>query len=82
MGRGRYKHVWNAERNEFIRRNAGKMKDSDLAAEMTRLFGYKFSIVAIRLQRRSLGIKKENGRGKCAIQNTIQNSVQDKSAKT
>ena len=71
MGRGRHKHVWNVERNEFIRRNAGLMKDTDLADEMTRVFGYPFSIVAIRLQRRSLGILKENGRGKCKIKGAI-----------
>ena len=39
MARGRKSHVWNAERNNFIRENAGTMKDADLAKEMTRLFG-------------------------------------------
>ena len=67
MVRGRSAYVWNAERNDFLRRNAGLMKDVDLAREMSRQFFYEFSVAAIRLQRRKLGIQKENGRGKCEI---------------
>jgi len=67
MVRGRTSYVWNAARNDFIKRNAGLMKDEDLAVEMTRMFGHKFSVAAVRLQRRSLGVKKENGRGRCEV---------------
>ena len=67
MTRGRKSYVWNAERRHFIRQHAGEMTDDILAGEMTRRFGYKFSIAAVRLQRRALGIQKENGRGRCKI---------------
>ena len=58
---------WGEEHNDFIRRNAAIKKDKDIAKEMTVRFGRKFTINAIRLQRRSLGIKKKNGRGKCEL---------------
>ena len=67
MVRGRRGYVWNAVRDDYIRQNAGLMKDQKLADEMTRIFGYPFSMVAVRLRRRSLGIQKENGRGRCEI---------------
>ena len=54
---------WGEEHNNFIRQNAGRMKDEDLAKKMTMQFGRRFTINAIRLQRRSLGIKKVGGRG-------------------
>ncbi len=55
--------VWREDHNNFIRRNANYMKDEKMASEMTKMFGRKFTINAIRLQRRSLGIKKTGGRG-------------------
>ena len=67
MARGRRGSVWNAVRDDYIREHAGAMIDEELASEMTRIFGHYFSIVAIRLRRRSLGIRKENGRGRCEI---------------
>jgi len=67
MVRGRSTYVWNAERNDFLRRNAGLMKDKELATVMSKHFAYYFSISAIRLQRRALGIKKRGGRGKYEI---------------
>jgi len=67
MTRGRKNYVWNAERDNFIKQNAETMKDQKMATEMTRMFGHKFSITAIRLRRRSLGIQKQNGRGRCEI---------------
>lgn len=68
--KGRYNYVWDAVRTEFLKQNAGKMKDAELAKEMTRRFGRYFSVAAIRLRRRAIGIKKENGRGRCEIKKT------------
>ena len=55
---------WGEEHNNFIRRHAGNMKDEDMAKKMTVQFGRHFTVNAIRLQRRSLGIKKVGGRGR------------------
>ena len=69
MSRGRKNYVWNMERDNFVRENAGRLKDADLAVEMTRRFGHPFSLAAIRLQRKKLGVFKENGRGLCKVKN-------------
>lgn len=65
--RGRKSYVWTEERKRYLRDNAGQMTDNILAREMSRIFEHSFSIAAIRLKRRELGILKENGRGKCKV---------------
>ena len=67
MARGRKSYVWNAERNHYLTEHANIMADGDLADNMTKFFGQKFSINAVRLQRRALGIRKKGGRGKFGI---------------
>ena len=67
MARGQKSYVWNAERNHYLTEHANIMKDGDLAEEMTRQFGQTFSINAVRLQRRALGLRKVGGRGKFEI---------------
>ena len=56
--------VWGEEYNVYLRNLAGRKKDADIASEMTAKFGRVFTINAIRLQRRALGIRKKGGRGK------------------
>lgn len=58
---------WTEEEKEFIRQNAHKSFDSELANELARMSGRKITIKAVRKQRRKLQIKKAPGRGCCKI---------------
>ena len=58
--------VWTGEKNNFIRQNADRLTDGQLAQELSK-GGLFISINAVRQQRRKLDILKENGRGKCVV---------------
>ena len=62
----------NDSEKEFIKGVANIMKDSDVAAELTRIrrgFGTtkKVTIDQVRKARYSMGIEKMRGRGKCNV---------------
>ena len=59
--------VWNDSERAFIRANAGKMKDKELATKLTEMTGRKVTIQAVRKQRQKLGITKAQGRGVCSV---------------
>lgn len=60
-------HKWTPAQLEYIRANAGKMKDKDIAAELSRLSARTISLQSIRKQRQFLGLKKAQGRGVCSL---------------
>ncbi len=53
--------AWNSLDKEFIRQNAGKMSDKEMARELGRSFS------SVRKQRQRLKIKKKSGRGICEV---------------
>ena len=59
--------VWEDGEKLFIKNSANTMKDKELAARLTKITGRKVSIQAVRKQRQKMGIKKERGRGRCAV---------------
>jgi len=59
--------IWNEKERQFIREHAGKIKDTDLAAQLTQMTGRRITLQSLRKQRRKLGIIKARGRGICQI---------------
>lgn len=59
--------IWTETEKNFIRANAGVMKDRELAVKLTEMTGRNVSMQAVRKQRQKLGIKKAYGRGKCSV---------------
>ena len=58
---------WTVREKEYIRANANKKSDEDMAKELTKLTGRKISTAALRKYRQRLGIKKVGGRGNINI---------------
>ena len=58
---------WTVEEKEFIKDNAGFMKDKELARELENKSGRSITVDALRKVRQKLGIKKKHGRGVCAV---------------
>ena len=58
---------WTTEEKEFIKENAGFMKDKDLAQKLCDKSGRHITVDALRKVRQKLGIKKKHGRGICAL---------------
>jgi hypothetical protein len=50
--------VWSEAEKEFIRQNAGTMKDEELAATLSRVTGRAVTLDAVRHVRARMGIKK------------------------
>jgi len=69
--------TWNEREKNFIRENAGSMKDTLLVQELAKQTGRVASLQAVRKIRRGLGIIKCCGRGICRIA-TNKNSVNQK----
>ncbi len=64
MGR---KSNWTPEVVEFIKENAAKLKDKELAEKVSELVGKPVSLQSVRKQRQKIGIAKAAGRGKCEV---------------
>ena len=58
---------WTQEEKEFIKKNAGFMKDKELASKLESKSGRPITVDALRKVRQKLGIKKKHGRGICAL---------------
>lgn len=54
---------WSDSEKEFVRQNAGLLKDEEIAASLSRLTGHAFTLYAVRKIRKQLGIHKQRGRG-------------------
>ncbi len=59
--------VWTEAEDNFVRQNAARLKDRELAATLTRLTGRPISEAGVRQVRKRLGIKKKPGRGVCEL---------------
>ena len=59
--------IWSDVDKQFVKDNAGKMKDSKIAEELTKRNNRKVSLQAVRKQRQKLGLNKKPGRGICAL---------------
>lgn len=51
----------------FIRTNASKKTDKQIAEELSGLTGKTFTLSAVRKMRQRMNIKKKHGRGKCEL---------------
>tara|TARA_R110002020_G_scaffold421801_1_gene630984 strand:- start:331 stop:555 length:225 start_codon:yes stop_codon:yes gene_type:complete len=58
---------WAEKDLQYIRENAGVLKDRELAAELTQQSGRSVSLGAVRKMRQRLGIEKKGGRGICKL---------------
>jgi len=59
--------TWTEMEKQYIRENAGIIKDSEVAAKLTEITGRKISIQSLRKQRQKLGLLKASGRGFCKL---------------
>jgi len=59
--------IWSEAEKQYVKDNAGKMRDQDIATELTKKSGRKVSLQAVRKQRQKLGIAKKPGRGICSV---------------
>jgi len=58
---------WSESDKNFVRENAHRMKDKDIAKILTEQTGRQVSLQAVRKMRQKLGVKKKSGRGICEI---------------
>jgi len=63
--------VWSDEERSFIRNNADSLRDSDIAAHLSKIAGRNVSLQAVRKQRQKMGIAKKPGRGICEVVQNI-----------
>jgi len=59
---------WTTEDKQFVRENASKVKDKDLAIELSIRNQRMVSLDSIRKLRQRLGIIKKRGRGRCELE--------------
>jgi len=62
--------TWSDEEKEFIRQHSDILKDKEIQEHLSKIRGKHIPIQCVRKQRRSLGILKQQGRGKCKILST------------
>ena len=60
--------VWRRAEKDYIRQNAGKMKDKELAEKLEKRTGRKISLQSVRKQRQKLKLAKKPGRGRCELE--------------
>ena len=58
---------WSEKDLQYIRENAGILKDRELAAELTNRSGRAVTLGAVRKMRQRMGIEKKSGRGICKL---------------
>ena len=58
---------WSEKDLQYIRENAGILKDRELAAELTQRSGRPVTLGAVRKMRQRMGIEKKSGRGICKL---------------
>jgi hypothetical protein len=59
---------WTTEDKQFIKDQASRVKDKDLAVELSIRNHRQVSLDAVRKLRQRLGIIKKSGRGKCELE--------------
>jgi len=60
---------WTIADKNFIRENADRLKDGEIAKALTINTGRVFSLESVRKMRQKMGIKKHAGRGVCGVIN-------------
>lgn len=60
-------HAWTEAEREFIRQNAGRLKDVEIAAALSRITGRNVTLQSARRARHRLGIRKRQGCGYCEV---------------
>ena len=58
---------WRNEDRQYIKDNAGAMRDQDIARELSLRNGRDVSLGAVRKLRQRMGIDKKCGRGICEL---------------
>jgi hypothetical protein len=58
---------WSETEKSFIRENAHRLKDIEIADELTISSGRPVTLQSVRKMRQKLGIKKLSGRGVCGV---------------
>lgn len=61
---------WTEAEKRFIRENASRLKDHELAARLSQILGRPISMASVRQERQRMGIKKKHGRGVCEVAST------------
>ena len=59
---------WTTEDKQFIKDQAPRVKDKDLAVELSMRNQRAVSLDAVRKLRQRLGIIKKSGRGRCELE--------------
>ena len=58
---------WSENEKNFIRDNAHRMKDQEIADALTEQSGRQVTLQAVRKMRQKLGVRKKAGRGICGL---------------
>ena len=58
---------WTVAEKNFIRENAHKLTDKQMAERLSGLTGRKVTLYAVRKQRQRMGVAKVSGRSICAL---------------
>lgn len=59
--------VWTESDKNFVKTNAKKLTDKEMAVKLSEMTGRNVTKEAARKLRQRLGIQKENGRGICRV---------------
>ncbi len=59
--------VWTEDEKEYVRANAGFMRDEDVASDLSKITGRVITRDAVRRQRQKMGLRKRQGRGVCRL---------------
>lgn len=59
---------WSENEKNYIRDNAHRMKDKEIAEALTEQSGRQVTLQAVRKMRQKLGVKKKCGRGICKLE--------------
>ena len=73
--------IWTEAERDFIKRNAGTMRDQDVADKLSQLTGRTVTIQSVRKQRQNMGLKKLPGRGICLVEQKKVHVVETEDAK-
>jgi len=68
---------WSDAEKGFVRDNACRLKDIEIAKELTARSGRQITLHSVRKMRQKLGIKKLSGRGRCGVVNQGGEPVND-----
>ncbi len=60
-------HLWTDYELQFVRQNAGVLKDVEIARKLSAVCGRLVTLHSVRKARQKLGIFKRRGRGMCEL---------------